>query len=96
MQKMCEYNILRMVILFTDNRGRKMSPSYTIHDNQNGRITDASNSYVNPLRVIMKSILRDSINHVVFTQMSKRSPIVSTQHGSRVSCSVYACVHVDL
>ena len=52
--------------------------------------------FTSQLHVMMTRFFHESINRAVFTRMSKRNPIVSTEHDSRVSCSVYAFNRVDL
>ena len=53
-------------------------------------------NYANSFGIMTTRLLRKSINRVVFTWINKRNSNMSTQHGSRLSCSVYAFMHVDL
>ena len=85
-----------------------MSPSHAIIYRKKDHHIDTDATYIfptssvteadgtNPLRVMMERFLRELINRVVFTRMSKIKPNMSNQHRSRLSCSVYALVHVDL
>ena len=66
--------------------GRK-NVTIILHDNQNGSYTDphiSTQIFANQLRVMMTTFLRESINRVVFTQISKRNPNVYIQHDFRI------------
>ena len=71
-----------------------MSPSHIIEGGRQKWPTRRCDTYLRESTLCNED--KVIARFVVYTRMSKRNPNVSTQHGSRLSCSAYAGNLVDL